>query len=388
MKISILGSGKSGVAAATLARKHGYSVFVSDMNFANEKLSDSLKNEGIITEFGLHSDLVLDADTVVLSPGIPRNSDIVKKCLEHKLSVISEIEFAYLHSKQPMIGITGSNGKTTTTFLLGSMLEEKYGGQRTGGNIGTALSGIIDGNDSYPVAVELSSFQLESSDKLKLKTAVLLNISPNHLDWYSNMNEYISAKLRILNNANEHSELIINLDDDILMKQTKSFVGKKYTFSIKANADAMLKDQKLYLFNEILCEVNELSLQGPHHLMNMLAASLAAKLNGVDIDIIRKKILAFNGIEHRMELCDSVHGILFYNDSKSTTIESLKMALQSFNKKIILLAGGKHKGASYAVLKDLVTDRCQTVFLYGDSAKIMETDLDNSDIIHVVKNNG
>ena len=387
MRISILGLGKSGLAAAKLAKKHGYHVFISDSGNSNELLKKELELQGIEYEFGIHSDHVLEADNIILSPGIPRKSEIVKRCLKHNLSVISEIEFAQIHSKQAFVGITGSNGKTTTTYLVGEMLEAAFGGKRTGGNIGIPLSNIIDENDLNPIAVELSSFQLESSDKLKLKTAVLLNISPNHLDWYESMEDYVDAKLRILKNADKDSELIVNSDDKAVVSRTKSFIGKKYSFSINTKiADARLENNNLILFDEKICDSRELNLSGPHHVMNMLAASLAAKLNGVNIDIIRNVLLTFNGLEHRMENCGTIHGITFYNDSKSTTIESLKMALQSFHKKIILLAGGKHKGASYSPLKELITNKCKMVFLYGDSAEKMKSDLENNEVLHIAKN--
>ncbi|MCB0279226.1 MAG: UDP-N-acetylmuramoyl-L-alanine--D-glutamate ligase, partial [Calditrichaeota bacterium] len=327
MKITVLGAGKSGVAAAKLAKQLGETVFVSDSSDASKikPFLDELDSHQIEYESGTHSERIYDCDLMILSPGIKKELYVVQQFYRKEIPVISEIEYAYRSCTQPIIAITGSNGKTTTTTLLGRMLEREYGGHRTAGNIGKPLTEEIDVGDKDPIAVELSSFQLETIDTFKPKTAMILNISENHLDWYRTMNDYINAKLNIIKNSDENTELIINADDERLNQQFSKFPGKLYTFSLrKLYANAHINREKIYLAvhgREVeIIELKDLVMKGPHHLMNMMAAALAAYLNGVTRDQIRTVLRHFDGIEHRMEIVQSSNGRIYINDSKATSV--------------------------------------------------------------------
>ena len=380
MKITILGAGKSGVAAAILANNQGETVFVSDSS-ASEKIKpflDELASNKIDFESGTHSEKIYDCDLMILSPGIKKELYVVQQFYHKQIPVISEIEYAYRNCTQPIIAITGSNGKTTTTTLLGRMLEREFGGHRTAGNIGKPLTEEISLGDDKPLAVELSSFQLETIDTFKPKTAVLLNISENHLDWYRTMTDYISAKLNIIKNADADTELIINADDDILNQHFSTFIGKKYTFSLRKQvANAFIKKEKICLDlhgRQIeIIDLKDLTMKGPHHIMNMMAASIAAYLNGVSNESIHFVLKHFDGLDHRMEIIQSSNGRIYINDSKATSVEALKMALQSFDDPVYLIAGGKDKGGSYSEIADLISRRTKVVFIYGEAAPKMET---------------
>lgn len=373
MKITILGIGRSGTAAAILALKKGMTVFVSDISPA-EKLTayvKRLESAGIEYETGGHSDRVYDAELCILSPGIPSTVSVVAEMRRRRIPVISEIEFASRQSNQPFIGITGSNGKTTTTTLLGRMLEAAFGGERCGGNIGTALSEVIDPGDTLPIAVELSSFQLETIDRFSPDPIIWLNVSPNHLDWYDTYADYVAAKARILKNATESTRIIFNKDDPQVTALCEAAPGEHLSFSLRGDSSAWVENESIYLHNKHLLNVSELTLSGPHHLQNMMAAALAADEVGVDHSQIRNVCVAFRGLAHRTEWLGQWLGCDVYNDSKSTSVAALEMALRSFPGNIHLICGGKHKGAGYEPLSDLIESRVKRVYLIGEAAPVM-----------------
>jgi UDP-N-acetylmuramoylalanine--D-glutamate ligase len=380
MNVNVLGLGISGVAAAKLANSVGFNVFVSDYaprdkvaHYAN--LLDDAK---IAYECGTHSDRVFNCKELILSPGIKKELPIVQKFYDRNIPVISEIEFASRYTKQDLIGITGSNGKTTTTTLLGKMLEAEFGGERMAGNIGIPLSDVVLKNNQNPIALELSSFQLETIEHFKPKTSIWLNVSPNHLDVYDTMQDYIDAKANMFKNVNEDCNVIYNYDDEIVKNYCEKLSAVKYAFSLNSQDTAVYFQDNCIMLNVfypmVLISTDELKHKGPHHLMNMMAASLAAFLHGVELGKIRDVLRNFNGLEHRMEPFATINDIEFINDSKSTSVDALKMALQSFQKPIILLAGGKHKGASYADLASLVTENVKAIFVFGPAGKIMAKD--------------
>jgi len=373
MKLTILGAGKSGISAATLAHSLGDLPFVSEFQpLPPIQVLDTLS---IPYETGGHSDRIYEADCLVLSPGIKKELPIVQSFYQRNIPVISEIEYAFTKTKQPCIGITGSNGKTTTTTLLGRMLEHEFSGKRIAGNIGIPLSDVVDVNDLEPIAIELSSFQLETIDQFSPKTAVLLNVSPNHLDWYNTYDEYVDAKLNLLKHIDRISHVIVNADDKVLNERTTGLGKKRMLFSLlRTDVDAFIEDGfiKFRLDKEIqLVQISELKCKGPHHLMNMMAASLSAYLNGVSLKTIRQILCTFEDLEHRIEYVGSFHERRFYNDSKSTSVEALKMALQSFDEPVILLAGGKHKGASYSEVKELIEKNTKKIYVFGAAKNIM-----------------
>jgi UDP-N-acetylmuramoylalanine--D-glutamate ligase len=384
MKITVLGAGKSGISAAKFAKKLGHEVFLSEYKEVDFSFLEEL---GISVESGGHSDEIYRSDLCILSPGIKKTLPVVQKFFEKKIEVISEIEFAFRNSTQKMVGITGSNGKTTTTTLLGRIFEKEFGNERIAGNIGIPLSDVVRENDKNPIALELSSFQLENISDFKPSVAMILNISPNHLDWYESIEEYLDAKLLMFKNLSKNSPVVYNLDDKMLGEALKKFDVRKLTFSLKTeNSNAFLRNNKIFLNldKEIeLIDLSELKLKGPHHLMNMMAASLAAVLENVSLETIQKILREFDGLEHRMEFVREKDNNIYINDSKSTSIEALRMALQSFEKPIILFAGGKHKGASYKSLRDLIQQNCEKVYVFGQSKDIMFEEW--QDIVNIEK---
>jgi UDP-N-acetylmuramoylalanine--D-glutamate ligase len=387
-KLTILGIGRSGIAAAKLAKANGLQPFVSDFG-ARENLLEGiteLEKQGIAYECGGHSEKIYNADALILSPGIKKELPIVQKFSQLGIPILSEIEFAAGFSKQAMIFITGSNGKTTTTSLLGRMLESQFGARRIAGNIGIPLSDVVSKEDSYPLAVELSSFQLETIERLKPALTIWLNVSPNHLDWYNSYKDYIAAKARVNKNNSDETVVIYNADDSIVSEHAHKARGKKESFSLQGeNAKAFANEQGIFIYKKLFIKRSELKFSGPHHLMNMMAAILAALNMGVEKDRIYKVLREFNGLEHRMEIVRIYQGVTYINDTKSTSIEALKMALLSFDKKVILIAGGKHKGASYTPLAELIREKTKQVFLIGAAAEIMEKEWKNASSLENVQ---
>jgi UDP-N-acetylmuramoylalanine--D-glutamate ligase len=375
-KAVILGAARSGIAAARLLHEHVAGIFVSDLAKVEDKIAEKqiLEGLGIPFEFGIHSDRVHDADFVILSPGISPATPLVQAIREKGIPVFSELEMASWFYSGPIIGITGSNGKTTTTAITGRILQQLFADAIIAGNIGTPFSGEVCTNPAAPCAVvEISSFQLETIDSFHPHVAVILNLAPNHLDWYKTYEDYVSAKLRILMNLNQHDTLIYNGDDELLTAKVQSCPARKLRFSAQnQKADAFLKDEDLFILNSRILAVKEIKLRGPHNYMNALAAGLAARcLNGSN-DQIRIVLTSFSGVEHRLEFVTTIKGITFINDSKATTIESLAVALGSFNTPVILIAGGKDKGSDYSKVNTLLKRNVRQVILIGTAReKIM-----------------
>ena len=367
--VVILGAARSGLAAARLLNKKGARVFVSDHAAAEDKQAELniLKNEGIKFEFGTHSEKIFEADFVVLSPGIQKTSAIVKNIMAKRISLYSELEVAYWFCKSPIIAITGSNGKTTTTSLLGEMLKAESPGSIVAGNIGDAFSDHVEeSKESDWAVVEVSSFQLETIDTFHPQIVILLNLAPNHLDWYKSYNDYVNAKMLIMKNLNSNDYLIFNKDDSLLSEKVENCPARKLTFSLSdAAAGTFLQDNTLFVNERPLIATEEIKLRGFHNYQNSMAASLAAILAGIKKDTIKKVLREFKGIEHRLEFVTEINGVFFINDSKATTVESLAVALTSFESPIILIAGGKDKGSDYSKLNQLIIENTKHVVLIG-----------------------
>ena len=368
--ITVLGAARSGIAAAKLLIKNGAHVFVSDLATTENKADEInlLKGLGIPFEFGQHSDRIFESDFVVLSPGIPVASNMVQKIFSKNIPVLSEIEIAYWFCKSPIIAITGSNGKTTTTTLIGEMLKTEQPGRIQAGNIGDAFSEqVLDTNENSWAVVEVSSFQLETIEDFHPKVAVILNLAPNHLDRYDGKYEkYVTAKLNILKNLKEEDYLIYNFDDEVLIEKIQKSNAKKISFSAdNCEADAYLKDNNLMIGEEVLIRTNEIKLNGIHNYMNSMAAVLASRIAGISNNSICKVLREFAGVEHRLEFVRELKGIRYVNDSKATTVESLAVALQSFDSPIILIAGGKDKGSDFSKLNSLIEKFTREVILVG-----------------------
>ena len=365
----ILGAARSGLAAAELAQKMGAVVFVSDSapEKGKQKSINRLKGLGIPFEFGGHSDRVFAADMVILSPGIPQTTEIVQRIRQEGIPVFSEIELAFRFCKSPVIAVTGSNGKTTTTTLLGLMLKKQNPASIVAGNIGSPFSDYVADSDADSwAAVEVSSFQLETIDRFHPRVAMLLNLSPNHLDWYDTYQDYVAAKLRIIKNLNADDYIIYDGDDSQIFTLIESSPARKIRFSADSvRAEAYLKDEQIHFYNTGFIGISDIRLKGGHNYRNIMAAGLAAMIAGVEAQNIRQVLTSFAGVEHRMENVATIREVHFINDSKATTVESLAVALQSFPTPIVLIAGGKDKGGNYSTVNELVQQNVRSAILIG-----------------------
>ena len=378
-KIVILGGGESGWGAAVLAQKKGFEVFLSDSGNISTKYKNLLNQYNINWEDGGHSErMILDADEVIKSPGIPNEAPIVAKLRSLGVPIISEIEFAGRYTNAKMLCITGSNGKTTTTSLIYHIL--KTAGYNVGlaGNIGRSLAFQVAEEHFDYYVIELSSFQLDNMYDFKADVAVLLNITPDHLDRYGNeMQNYVDAKMRILQNQTEDDAFVYWQDDPIISQELKKYGVKSHLcpFSeIKKNGTiGYLEDGQFEIEYpvQINMEQESLALQGKHNLYNSLAAGISANLVGVKGNIICQCLHDFKGVEHRLEKVATVDDVLYINDSKATNVDACYYALESVKTPVVLILGGKDKGNDYNEIKDLVREKCRAiVFLGADNSKL------------------
>ena len=370
-KIVVLGAGESGIGAALLAKKNKYDVFVSDIGKITEK--SVLTDNGIRWEEGTHTKReILSASEVIKSPGIADSVNIIKELKLNGIPIISEVEFAYRYTNSKIIAITGSNGKTTTTLLLGHILKKAGYDVLVAGNIGTGFSRSIVDRDFDFIILELSSFQLDGIKKFKADISILLNITPDHLDRYGNdFEKYIQSKFRITKNQRSDDVLIYNYDDENIKNwiETKA---KKIPFSLYKTFDegAFYKDEKIIInINKNKMTIQELALQGKHNVYNSMAAAVASRVLEVKDFITRQSLLDFQNIEHRLEHVINVHGIQFINDSKATNINSVWYALESMHKNTVWIVGGVDKGNDYSELLDLVKDKVKAIVCIGQNTK-------------------
>jgi UDP-N-acetylmuramoylalanine--D-glutamate ligase len=380
-KIVVLGAAESGAGAAVLAKKEGFDVFVSDMGTIKDKYKKLLDDHHIEWEEGHHTEeKILDADEIIKSPGIPDEAPMIQKIIAKGIHIISEIEFAgrYTHSK--MICITGSNGKTTTTSLIYHIFKEAGYDAGLAGNIGNSLALQVaeDPHDYY--IIELSSFQLDNMYDFRANVAVLLNITPDHLDRYQNkMQNYVDAKMRIIQNQTENDAFIYWNDDPIIKRELEKYEIKalqlpfselKEKGSIGYIEEGQYKIEVPTPFN---MEQEALSLTGKHNIYNSLAAGIASDVAGIKKEVIRKSLSDFPGVEHRLEKVCTVGGVQYVNDSKATNVDACWYALESMKTPTILIIGGKDKGNDYTPIKDLVKQKCAgLVYLGADNTKLHE----------------
>ncbi|HCK24322.1 MAG TPA: UDP-N-acetylmuramoyl-L-alanine--D-glutamate ligase [Bacteroides graminisolvens] len=372
-RIVVLGAGESGAGAAVLAKVKGFDTFVSDMSNISEKYKNLLKKYDISWEEGKHTEeLILNADEIIKSPGIPNEAPIIQKLKAQGTSIISEIEFAGRYTNAKMICITGSNGKTTTTSLIYHIFKSAGLNVGLAGNIGKSLALQVATEQHDYYIIELSSFQLDDMYNFRANIAVLMNITPDHLDRYDhNMQNYINAKFRIAQNQTQDDAFIF-WNDDPIIKQELSKHGIKaqlYPFSaIKEEGAVAYVEQHEVVINKPIAfnmEQEKLALTGTHNLYNSLAAGISANLAGITKDDIRKALSDFKGVEHRLEKVARVRGIDFINDSKATNVNSCWYALQSMPTKTILILGGKDKGNDYTEIEDLVKEKCSGLVYLG-----------------------
>ncbi|MBR6286001.1 MAG: UDP-N-acetylmuramoyl-L-alanine--D-glutamate ligase [Bacteroidaceae bacterium] len=378
-RIVILGAAESGVGAAILAQKKGFDVFVSDMSIIKDKYKKQLDEHNIPWEEGKHTEeLILNADEIIKSPGIPETAPMIVKLKAQNTPIISEIEFAGRYTNAKMICITGSNGKTTTTSLIYHIFKSAGYNVGLAGNIGKSLALQVAENDYDYYIIELSSFQLDNMYKFRANIAILLNITPDHLDRYDyKMQNYVDSKMRIIQNQTEDDAFIFWNDDPIIKRELSKYGIKAHLcpFSeIKEDGViAYTEDEKVVFkgptaFN---MEEEDLALTGVHNLYNSLAAGISADIAGIKKETIRECLSNFQGVEHRLEKVASVRGVEYINDSKATNVNSCWYALKSVNTKIILIIGGKDKGNDYTEILDLVKEKCAgLVFLGADNKKL------------------
>ncbi len=379
-RIVILGAGESGVGSAILAQKNGADVFVSDFGKIKEKYKKELNKRNILWEEEIHSkQLILNADEIIKSPGIPEKVDIVKSAIELGIPVISEIEYAGRYTDAFKICITGSNGKTTTTMLAYHILKNAGLNVGLAGNVGKSFAQqVAEENYNYYV-IELSSFQLDGMYDFKADVAVLMNITPDHLDRYDGiMQAYINSKFRIIQNQTKNDYFIYCADDKVTMKEVpnKNIKSKQLPFSLNQEFEngAYKKEETLlikYKSNELTMSIHDLALKGQHNIYNSMAAGIASQVVKIRKEDIRESLSNFHGVEHRLEPVLKVHGIEFINDSKATNVNSTWYALESVSNNLIWIAGGIDKGNDYSILEDLVRKKVKAIICLGkDNSKI------------------
>ena len=372
-RIVILGAGESGTGAAVLAKKQGFDTFVSDMSCINEKYKKILNDRNIEWEEGKHTEsLILNADEIIKSPGIPHEAPIIQKLKNQGTPIISEIEFAGRYTNAKMICITGSNGKTTTTSLIYHIFKKAGLNVGLAGNIGLSLAyQVAEYNYDYYV-IELSSFQLDNMYKFRANIAVLMNITPDHLDRYGNeMQNYVDAKFRIIQNQTNNDAFIFWNEDPIIQQELHKYGihGHYYPFGEKKtdNCSAYIENEQVHFTEPIAfnMEQEELALTGTHNLFNSMAAGISANIAGIRKECIREALRDFEGVEHRLEKVCRVKGVDYVNDSKATNVNSCWYALQSMKTKTILILGGKDKGNDYSEIADLVKEKCSGLIYMG-----------------------
>ncbi|MCH5172665.1 MAG: UDP-N-acetylmuramoyl-L-alanine--D-glutamate ligase [Bacteroidales bacterium] len=382
-RVVVLGGAESGVGAAVLAKVKGFDVFLSDNGAIREDYADMLREWDIPFEQGGHSPaLILDADEVVKSPGIPSTAPMVREIASKGIRIISEIEFASRYDDAKKICITGSNGKTTTTSMIHYLLKEAGLNVGLGGNIGKsyALQVATEKHDYY--VLEISSFQLDDSYDFRPDIAIITNITPDHLDRYGHkMENYVRAKFRLVRNMRPEDCFIFDSDDAITMEHLSKIVlqAKMLPFSQeKKNLEqgAWLDGNRIvvrYEQSESELYLQELALGGRHNVYNSMAAALAAKASGIDDETIRNSLRSFTPVEHRLEPVLSLRDIMFINDSKATNVDAAWYALECQTRPVVWIAGGKDKGNDYSVLNELVSSKVKAIVCLGkDNSKLHE----------------
>lgn len=378
-KIVILGAGESGAGAAVLAKKEGFEVFVSDMSKIKDNYKKLMDDHNIEWEEGHHTEeKILDADEVIKSPGIPKEAPMIQKLIAKGTPIISEIEFAGRYTDAKMICITGSNGKTTTTSLIYHIIKSAGYDVGLAGNIGKSLALQVAETPHQYYVIELSSFQLDNMYQFRANVAILLNITPDHLDRYDFcMQNYTDAKMRITQNQTEEDSFIYWNDDPIVKKELEKYNLKSHLCAFAENKEegtvGYIENGKYILDFPQAFEMPQadMSLSGKHNIYNSLAAGLACNIVGINKEILHKGLSDFPGVEHRLEKVGKFDGVYYVNDSKATNVDACWYALESMTTPTILIIGGKDKGNDYNQIKDLVKQKCAgIVYLGADNQKL------------------
>ncbi|MBG0857883.1 MAG: UDP-N-acetylmuramoyl-L-alanine--D-glutamate ligase [Bacteroidales bacterium] len=381
-RIIILGAGESGTGSAVLAQKHGFDVFVSDAGLIKGKYREILNKRNIRFEEGRHTEeMILSADEVIKSPGIKEDTPVVLKLREKGIPVISEIEFAGRYAKGVKICVTGSNGKTTVTNLIWHMLKKAGKNVAMTGNVGNSFAmAVAEGQHDYYV-IELSSFQLDGMYEFRAELAIVMNITPDHLDRYGHeFQNYIDSKFRIIQNQTKSDFLIYWADDPViraeLLKRNPGMTLLPFSDTTMENMTAFIENRELmidYKHKTSLMTIHELALKGRHNIYNSMAAAIAGKVLNIRKDAIRESLADFQGVEHRLEPVIKVSGINFINDSKATNVNSTWYALECMETDVVWIVGGIDKGNNYSELFPLVKQKVRAIVCLGkDNRKIIE----------------
>ncbi len=393
-KISIVGAARSGLAAARLAKKFGAKPFVSDAG-DERKFTEAIKTlrkEGIPFEFNGHTSRVFDCDLLVVSPGVPDDSDVMATARSKGIETISELEFASCFVSSKIVAITGTNGKTTTTALCSYLLNFAGIKTATAGNIGVALSDVVLSSEKYEaIALEVSSFQLDHIKEFKPYVSAIINITPDHLNRYENsFGKYIAAKARIFENQGKDDYLIINLDDRNIPSVSADVQQFGISLENEVGKGAYYSKGVLFFANaskvEAVAEWSKCNLQGEHNIYNSLVALTVGKIFGISNRSIQEAFSTFKGVEHRLEFVKEINGIKFVNDSKATNVDAVWYAIRSFDEPLFLILGGQDKGNDYSRLDGEVKKRVKKIYAIGSSAKkvyehfheIVETEIKDS----------
>jgi len=382
--VSVIGLAKSGIAAAQYFRSRGAAVFISD-SCERGKLDEVLRDNGLVgveSEALTHSEKVLESDLIILSPGVCSDLDILKKAAHKGIPVWSEMELGFRVSNVPFLALTGSSGKSTTVSLLGAAMKASGFDAVVAGNIGLPVISVTPQftGEKAVVVAEVSSFQLETIDSFKPKAAAVINLMKNHLDRYPSEMDYYNAKKRIAMNLTNHEYLVLNMNDPILSKWADEFSSKTQIvmFGLADNGRdcVFLSDKSIkYRFNGktgvILEDVSNMKLGGKHNCINACAAAAMALCGGADPYRIGEGLCSFGGLPHRLEYVADINGIKFFNDSKSTTAESIECAVKAFDSRNHLIAGGRDKGCDFSVISDAVRANVKSIVLIGEAADRM-----------------
>ena len=371
-RISIIGGGVSGLGAALLAKSKNNYVFLSEKNQLNNETKQILKLNGINYEEGHHSNTLLSSDLIIKSPGISDNSSIVKQIKDKGLPIISEIEYGFENTDSKIIAVTGTNGKTTTCLMLKHIFNQTSLNVLLAGNVGKSLCFELSLKNNYDIIIlEVSSFQLENINKFHPDISVILNISDDHLDRYSNFNEYRMSKFKITKNQKKEDYLIYNYDDKSL-KDLKT-KANKIPFSLEREFEngVFFKKNKINInLKNKKMTIDQLSLNGKHNIYNSMAAAISARVFEISDSLIRKSLQDFQNVEHRLESVLKVNNIEFINDSKATNVHATWYAMESMTSNIVWIAGGVDKGNNYDELFNLVKNKVKAIIVLGDDKKI------------------
>jgi len=386
-RFGILGMARSGISASNKIKELGGIAFISEFKDENEISNSKQIKETFQCEFGGHTERLLQNQILILSPGIPKNIPILKEAEEHNIEIISEIEFCFRikHPHSKIIAITGSNGKSTTVSLIHHILQTAGYNSILAGNIGTAFSSYpIEKEEIDFIVLELSSFPLELIDTFKADVAAILNITPDHLNRYDSFEDYAETKFNIFKNQDSKDLAILNLDDTTSAKFTNKINSDLKYFSPNSKADIYYNENSI-IFGSFEFSIQKSAIQGPHNTANIMCSILAVSPFNINRAVIKKSLETFVPLAHRMEFVKEIDGIKFYNDSKATNTDSVKFALQSFEKPIRIIMGGAGKGEDYSILIPYLRDRAKKVYLTGNTINEMKNTFDGSVEIESIK---